>query len=429
MAGSPSSAQYRPPIAVPLRYARALRSYRSRPIHDVAIIGGGIVGVATAAFIAETGARVVLYEREGLGAGASGANSGVVQHPFDPALVALHRETVRLYRSLSEADAGFRLAPEPAGMLLVSRNGDVVVRRLADWLLASMPELMPEIVEGAALRALEPLLDPEVIACRVNIGYPVPPAASTYAYATLAERFGATIRLGRSVTPVIRDGRAVGCLVDGQLEPAGAVVVAAGPWTSELIDPSGRWRPIRPLWGVVVETALQLAPGHVLEEAEMDEALGTGEVAELPGEGGAAEPTPKFSLVTAAGASAVGSTFLDDQPDPASWVVPILSHAAEFVPSLAGAPIRSVRACARPLAADGRPLIGALPGVEGLFVCAGHGPWGISTGPGSARLVADAVLGLQPAIPPELAAGRFGGQPARPADQMNVRDRPPTHWE
>jgi glycine/D-amino acid oxidase-like deaminating enzyme len=383
------------------------------PIHDVAIIGGGIVGVATAAFIAETGARVVLYEREGLGAGASGANSGVIQHPFDPALRSLHRETVRLYRILSEADAGFRLAPEPAGMLLVSRN-NAVVRRLAGWLNASMPDLLPEVVAGAALRALEPLLAPEVVACRLNIGYPVPPAASTYAYATLAERFGATIRLGRSATPVIRSGRAVGCLVDGQVEPAGAVVVAAGPWTSELIDPSGGWRPIRPLWGVVVETSLELAPGHVLEEAEMDEALGTGDVAAKAGaaESGAAATeagsTPKFSLVTATGTSAVGSTFLAEQPDPSSWVVPILSHAAGFVPSLAAAPIRSVRACARPLAADGRPLIGPLPGVDGLYVCAGHGPWGISTGPGSARLVADAVLGRQPAIPAELDAGRFG---------------------
>ena len=56
------------------------------------------------------------------------------------------------------------------------------------------------------------------------------------------------------------------------------------------------------------------------------------------------------------------------------------------------------------MSADGRPLLGPLPGVEGLFVAAGHGPWGISLGPGSARLVADAVLG-RPAIAPELAGG------------------------
>ena len=53
---------------------------------DVAVIGGGIVGCALAAFLAEGGARVVLYEREAIAAGASGRNSGVVQDTLDPAL-------------------------------------------------------------------------------------------------------------------------------------------------------------------------------------------------------------------------------------------------------------------------------------------------------------------------------------------------------
>jgi glycine/D-amino acid oxidase-like deaminating enzyme len=48
--------------------------------------------------------------------------------------------------------------------------------------------------------------------------------------------------------------------------------------------------------------------------------------------------------------------------------------------------------------------------VDGLWIAAGHGMWGISTGPGSARLVANAILGLGDvdALPPELAVGRFG---------------------
>jgi glycine/D-amino acid oxidase-like deaminating enzyme len=71
------------------------------------------------------------------------------------------------------------------------------------------------------------------------------------------------------------------------------------------------------------------------------------------------------------------------------------------------APIRSSRACARPQSVDGRPLIGAVPGLRRLYVCAGHGPWGISTGPASARLVVDEILGRAPAIPVELDAARF----------------------
>jgi glycine/D-amino acid oxidase-like deaminating enzyme len=43
-----------------------------------------------------------------------------------------------------------------------------------------------------------------------------------------------------------------------------------------------------------------------------------------------------------------------------------------------------------------------------VHLLTGHGPWGISLGPGSARLVADAVLGDAARIAPELAAARFG---------------------
>jgi glycine/D-amino acid oxidase-like deaminating enzyme len=53
-------------------------------------------------------------------------------------------------------------------------------------------------------------------------------------------------------------------------------------------------------------------------------------------------------------------------------------------------------------------LVGAVPGLANLWICSGHGAWGISTGPGASRLVADAILGRVPAIPPALDPGRFG---------------------
>ena len=71
---------------------------------DVAIIGGGVVGCAAAAFLAEAGVRVELYEGEEVAAAASGRNSGSVQHPFDPVLRDLHLETLRHYRELADFD-------------------------------------------------------------------------------------------------------------------------------------------------------------------------------------------------------------------------------------------------------------------------------------------------------------------------------------
>jgi glycine/D-amino acid oxidase-like deaminating enzyme len=53
----------------------------------------------------------------------------------------------------------------------------------------------------------------------------------------------------------------------------------------------------------------------------------------------------------------------------------------------------ATRTCGRPVTADALPLLGPVPGVVGLFVAAGHGPYGISLGPASGRIAADAVLG------------------------------------
>jgi glycine/D-amino acid oxidase-like deaminating enzyme len=121
------------------------------------------------------------------------------------------------------------------------------------------------------------------------------------------------------------------------------------------------------------------------------------------------DPGVSFSLVTASRRSALGSTFLDDEPDASSFVPRLMERGARFVPEIGRSPVLSVRCCARPLSRDGRPLVGRAPWIEGLFVAAGHGPWGISTGPGSARLVADLVLDRAAAPPAALDPARFGG--------------------
>lgn len=389
------------------------------------MVGGGIVGTAAAALLAEAGARVTLVEREGLASGASGANSGVVQHPFDPILAALYRETVGLYRELSAADVGFRLGEQPAGLLYLSAD-ETAVRHVDRSLAEAFPELAREVVTGSALERLEPALAPGLWACWVAIGFPVHPGASTYAYATLAERGGAHVRLGRAATLDLRGDDLVGVVVDGQPVACDAVLVAAGPWSPELVDPTGRWGPILPRWGVVVETELAAGPSHVLEEAEIGAEIGaiapeaeigteigtqatreTGATA-ATGESDRDEESVDFSLVPLSGVAAVGSTFLVHQPDPAAWLERILTRATAFVPGVADAPIRGTRSCARPQSVDGRPLVGRVPGRRGLYICAGHGPWGISTGPASARLVVDEILGREPAIPSELDPARFG---------------------
>jgi glycine/D-amino acid oxidase-like deaminating enzyme len=345
---------------------------------DIAIVGGGIVGCAAAAFLAESGARVELFERGELAGAASGRNSGSVQHPFDPMMDQLHAETLGHYRELD----GFDLPPQPAGVLLLAHE-----RRAVE------PIRGGTVLAPDELRELEPALAPGLWGCRLETGYPVQPAAATLAFARRAARCGALLHEGRAAWPWVLDGRVRGVLAGGEHCAAGAVLVAAGPWTPEVVDPAGAWRPIVPVWGVVLEVLMEAPPRHVLEQAGVDELA-------------AGVPESLFSLVAADGAVALGSTFLAGEPDPAAWAGALKRAGVPFVPALERAKVEGARACARPQSLDGRPLVGPFRGVEGLWVAAGHGPWGISTGPATGRLAADALLG-RAELPDALGASRF----------------------
>jgi glycine/D-amino acid oxidase-like deaminating enzyme len=364
---------------------------------DVVVVGGGIIGVSAAAHLAETGRRVTLIESTEIAAGASGRNSGVVQHPFDPVLVELHLETVDLYRALED----FSMPAEPAGLLSVTHDVDGL-RQLTATIEATNPGLRPRFIDPDEMHVVEPTLAPGVAACRLDIGYPVGPAAATRAYAARAERAGVEIRIGDEAS-LWRDADAVrGVVIDGSTLPAGDVLVAAGPWTPSIVDPSGGWRPIVRRWGVVVPVALEEPPRHVLEEAEISIEPGAGEAASD------AEAGHAFSLVTADGSSSLGSTFLAQEPDPFATAPSLARRGARFVPAIADARLGQPRLCARPLSLDGRPLIGRMPGVDRLWIAAGHGPWGISTGPASGRLAADLIDRRIGSPPAALDPARFG---------------------
>jgi glycine/D-amino acid oxidase-like deaminating enzyme len=359
------------------------------PGPDVAIVGGGIVGCAAAAFLAEAGAGVEVYEREEVGAAASGRNSGAVQHPFDPVMAELHAETVSLYRELD----GMELPEAPAGVLMLAERRESLEPEVAE-LVRDCPELEPALLDPAEVRRVEPAVAAGLWGCRLETGYPVQPIAATRAFARRAYSAGARFFEGETAWPWVTGGRTRGVLAGGIRRSAAAVLVAAGPWTPELIDPTRAWQPIVPVWGVVAEVEMDDPPRHVVEEHGVEEVAAGGNGA-------------LFSLVAAGrGQVSVGSTFLSEAPDAATWAGPLRRGGERFVPGLARAKVVGVRACARPQSVDGLPLVGALPGVEGLWVAAGHGPWGISTGAATARVVADALLG-RGEIPAPLLASRL----------------------
>ena len=213
-------------------------------------------------------------------------------------------------------------------------------------------------------------------------GYAVPPAEATHAFARRAEAAGATVVLGSAAGA---GGRARG-------RRRASRPARGRRRSSTRPAPGGR---STALWGVNVEVHLPAPPRHAVEEAGIDALLAAG-----GGEDGL------FALVTARPRLLARL----DVPRPTSRTRRrarrgCRQRGARFVPALADAPIVSVRACARPRSADGRPLLG--PPRRRRRSPPGTAPWGISLGPASARLVADLVLGREPAIPPELDPARF----------------------
>lgn len=69
----------------------------------------------------------------------------------------------------------------------------------------------------------------------------------------------------------------------------------------------------------------------------------------------------------------------------------VLEEALRLAPGLADASLEEFRVGLRPVSADGQPLIGAVPGLDGAYVATGHGSTGLTLGPYTGRLVAQLV--------------------------------------
>ncbi len=136
---------------------------------------------------------------------------------------------------------------------------------------------------------------------------------------------------------------------------ADVTLVTAGPWTSRVVDPTGGWRPIEAVWGVVAEVELEQPPRHVLEEAgipELADALGAGE-----------RGAQLFSLVSSEGRHGLGSTFTHEEPDERPTARALVERGKRFLRDI-GADPRDARLRApgvrRRAAADGTAREGPL---------------------------------------------------------------------
>jgi glycine oxidase len=354
----------------------------------VAIIGGGILGCASAEELAARGASVTLLERAIPGAEASSAAAGIlgaqVESHASRALLPtfleareLHAEWASSLRESTGIDVGYRRS----GVLRLAFDEGEVEKARLEVAAQNDAGCPAALLLGKDIQAVEPEASPVAIAAE---HYPddgqVDPRALLRALVARIARAGVASRSGTLVRSLHVDrGTCRGVLLDDGVLEADAVVLAAGSWSSLVGGVPSSVPTVAPVRGqmVLLEERPPRARAIVFGRSGYVVPRGDGRVLC----GSTLERVGFKSEVTAGGVSG------------------ILSRAIDLCPGLASAEFSGAWASFRPEPQSDRPLVGASP-LPGLFLATGHHRNGILLARWSARAVAAAILDRMSASPP-----------------------------
>jgi D-hydroxyproline dehydrogenase subunit beta len=223
---------------------------------------------------------------------------------------------------------------------------------------------------------------------------------ATTALAEAARRAGAEFRLGCGAKRIlVSGGRVTGLATDEGVLPCERVVVATGPWLRVLLRAVGSDVPVTASRGWLLETGrVDPAPRYAIEQAlwpvqdEMAGIVGSPSVRDVA-EGAAEEPGIVSLLLGARpdGRCLIGTSLrrslLDDAEGPET-VRRLAERAARVSPVLEDVPVVAAWSGRRAHTPDGLPVVGSMPGIEGLAVCGGFSSIGMVTAPAACRRLA-----------------------------------------
>jgi glycine oxidase len=360
---------------------------------DAVVVGGGIVGLASAWRASQRGLRVCVVERGRPGEGASGTAAGILAPDTDTEpgredFVALAHRSGELYPGFVaelEAATGHDVGYERSGTLLVALDRDEVaaVRRELD--LHRRLGLTSEWLGASECRRLEPGLSP---ACAGGLHVPheghVDPRRLVTALVDALRASGGEIRGDAEVVRGLVDGgrlRGVATATGEEIRGE-QVVLAAGAWAASA-GLAAEAPPVRPVKGQIVR--LRASPGS-LPASRMVRSEWV------------------YVVTRRSGEVLVGATVEErgfDETVTAGGVHELLREAYRALPEIAELELVEASANLRPATPDGNPIIGEW-GDEGLVVALGHYRNGILLAPITADAVAALLAG--DALPPEVGA-------------------------
>jgi sarcosine oxidase subunit beta len=388
-----------------------------------AIVGGGIMGTAIAMHLAPRlhpiDEPLVLLERRHLGAGSSGRSAAILrQHYAARDLALMARDSLRTWAGF-EAATGYSVGYRRTGVAILARSAEGRERLRANVAMLREIGVATELLEGDALRRRLPgaAVDADTLAAWEPDGGFVDPELALSAFAALARFRGAVTRTDCAVTGLrVERGRLAGLETSEGTLHCPRAVLAAGPWTGALLARHGIDLPLAVAAprqqllamppappGTRLPETVELAPlGARLSDAAQ---RAVGAQPELPvahpvvldlehGVAARCEPERARTRVAALDVASLprlaDPDALDEREDArySAWA----RHAvARRLPAYGEREDRGQLAGWYTLTPDDRPLIGPVPGIEGLWIVAGFNGHGFklapSIGEGVARLL------------------------------------------
>jgi len=348
---------------------------------DIVVIGAGIVGCAIASELAGRGASVSILDGRVPGAGATQASGGMLA-PYSEAgesetLLTLGARSLDLFDQFVasvEAASGLSVGYERSGTLHVARTGaslaafDAMHTELAALGVAS------QRLSSIEVRAQEANLAPDVCGGLLISSQGLVSAPDlTRALIVAAERRGTTFLEPRCARRILTCDDGVRIETDGEPVHAGAVVLAAGAWSGQVVvEGAGAPVPVKPIRGQLLHLGWTGTP---VSRITWDEHC--------------------YLVPWRDGTLLVGATVEDagfEERTTVAGVRGLLEAVCGLLPDAASANLLSIRVGLRPGSPDPLPIIGWSEAVPRLMYATGHYRNGVLLAPLTALLVADAML-------------------------------------
>ncbi|MGY6272019.1 NAD(P)/FAD-dependent oxidoreductase [Achromobacter denitrificans] len=362
--------------------------------YDVVVIGAGVIGSSVAFHLARLGAkRVLVLDRGTIGAGTTSQSSGILRTHYSV------RENVELARQSWDVFNNFAgyLEDDEASCGLV-KCGYMIVAPDGDKLEPLRASLKQQEEQGIPLELLSRQQAAELLPIArfddaALIGYePEAGFADAYLVATsfarAARRGGVTVRENVEVRKLlIENGKVVGVSTSAGDFHANTVVSTQNIWTPELAGWTGRDLPVVPERHAVL--ALECEPAKYTFSMPVFKDLASPGMLYCRSYGG------NHMLVSEGVVGEKLKTAEVEQGDiPMDYIIEVGAQVAERFPEYEAAGIASSWTGVYDVTPDWNPVLGRLPGIEGLVVGYGFSGHGFKLSPTVGRILAQEALGL-----------------------------------